>query len=207
MVRFRRPAAALPAKLDACRPRSRCRCATAKTRTSAPRSMSRPARVAAGIAQARAGAGQGAELQQSQRRRCGARAGRRVPRRGADGRHRQARQPVRRRDARRCWSTPGEKRWPATAFRRSAASSPSTARSTRETAEAITQIFTEVVVAPDADEEARAIFAAQEESAAAADRRTSRPGARRADAGDHRRRPAGPGPRQWHGSAATSSNA
>ena len=44
-----------------------------------------------------AGAGQGAQLQQSQRRRCRARAGRRVPRRRADGRHRQACQPMRRR--------------------------------------------------------------------------------------------------------------
>ena len=40
----------------------------------------------------RAGPGQGAQLQQSQRRQCRARAGRRVPRRPADGGHRQARQ-------------------------------------------------------------------------------------------------------------------
>ena len=48
----------------------------------------------------RAGAGQGAQLQQLQRRRRGARAGRRVPRRAADRGHRQARQSVRRRDRR-----------------------------------------------------------------------------------------------------------
>ena len=47
------------------------------------------------------------------------------------------------------------------ASRRSAASSRSTGRSTAPTAEAMTAIFTEVVIAPDADEAARAIFAAK----------------------------------------------
>ena len=66
------------------------------------------------------------------------------------------------------------------------------------TAEAICDIFTEVVVAPDADEAAIAAFRAQEEPPPAADRRPARSGARRADGGGDRRRPAGPGPRQWH---------
>ncbi len=55
-------------------------------------------------------------------------------------------------------------------------------------AEAMTGIFTEVVIAPDADEAARAIFAAQEESAPAADRRASRSVTAGPDAEDDRRR-------------------
>ena len=47
-------------------------------------------------------------------------------------------------------------------------------------AAAIAEIFTEVVIAPDADEEAVAVFAAQEEPAPAADRRPARPARRRA---------------------------
>ena len=47
----------------------------------------------------------------------------------------------------------------------------------------------------------------EEEPAPAADRRASRSGARRPDHCGHRRRPPGPGPRQWHRSRATSSNA
>ena len=41
----------------------------------------------------------------------------------------------------------------------------------------------------------------EEEPAAAADRRAARPGPRRPDPGDHRRRDPGPGPRQRHGHA------
>ena len=48
----------------------------------------------------RAGPGQGAQLQQSERRQCRARAGRGVPRRRSDDGHRQAREPVRGGDAR-----------------------------------------------------------------------------------------------------------
>ena len=48
------------------------------------------------------------------------------------------------------------------------------------TAEAITQIFTEVVVAPDADEDAKRDLREEEEPAPAADRRAARSEARRA---------------------------
>ena len=69
------------------------------------------------------------------------------------------------------------------------------------TAEAITQIFTEVVVAPDADEDAKAIFARKKNLAPVADRRIARSDPRRANAGGDRRGPAGPGPRQCPGHA------
>ena len=49
-----------------------------------------------------------------------------------------------------------------------------------EAARAITEIFTEVIIAPDASEEAIAIVARQEESAPAAGRRPARPARRRA---------------------------
>jgi phosphoribosylaminoimidazolecarboxamide formyltransferase/IMP cyclohydrolase len=51
--------------------------------------------------------------------------------------------------------------WPATRPAPSAASSPSTAAGRRDRRRAITEIFTEVVIAPDADEEAVAVFAAK----------------------------------------------
>ena len=69
------------------------------------------------------------------------------------------------------------------------------------TAEAISEIFTEVVVAPDADDDAQRDLRQQEEPAPAAHRRAARPGARRADPRGDRRRPPGPGPRQRHGHA------
>ena len=72
------------------------------------------------------------------------------------------------------------RRSPATASRRSAGSSRSTARSTARPPKRSREIFTEVVVAPDADEARRAVFAQKEESAPAADRRAARSGARRA---------------------------
>ena len=49
-----------------------------------------------------------------------------------------------------------------------------------EAARAITEIFTEVIIAPDATEEAIAIVAGEEKSAAAARRRPARPAHRRA---------------------------
>ncbi len=73
------------------------------------------------------------------------------------------------------------------------------------TAEAITQIFTEVVVAPDADEDAKAIFAKKKNLAAAADRRPARSEAAGSDDCHHRWRYSGSGPRQWFDHAATNS--
>ena len=71
------------------------------------------------------------------------------------------------------------------------------------TAEAICEIFTEVVVAPGADEAARAVFARQEEPAPAADRRPARSAPRRPDDQADRRRAAGAGPRQRRDHRAT----
>ena len=51
-------------------------------------------------------------------------------------------------------STPIARRWPAIRSRPSAASSRSTARSTPKRRKAITEIFTEVIIAPDATDEA-----------------------------------------------------
>ncbi len=66
------------------------------------------------------------------------------------------------------------RRWPAIRHQPSAASLRSTARSMREAARAITEIFTEVIIAPDATDEAIAIVAREEEPAAAARRRAAR---------------------------------
>ena len=102
--------------------------------------------------------GQGAELQQPGRCRRGAGAGRRVqPGRGRD---RQARQSVRRRDRRRSGQ----------AYARALACDPVSAYGgivalnrtlDAATAEQITQLFTEVVIAPDATDDARAVLAAR----------------------------------------------
>ncbi len=68
-----------------------------------------------------------------------------------------------------------------------------------DAARAITEIFTEVIIAPDATEEAIAIIATEEESAAAARGRPARSAQRRPDREDRRRRPAGAEPRQRRG--------
>ena len=68
-----------------------------------------------------------------------------------------------------------------------------------DTARAITEIFTEVIIAPDATEEAIAIIAASEEPAAAAGRQPARSAHVRPDRKDRRRRPAGAEPRQRRG--------
>ena len=68
-----------------------------------------------------------------------------------------------------------------------------------EAARAITEIFTEVIIAPDATEEAIAIIAQREEPAAAARRRPARSARDRPDRKDRRRRPAGAEPRQRRG--------
>ena len=100
LVRLRRPGpAASP---------TRCRStlseapsfATARTRTRRRRFYAPLGPHGSGVAPGRAGPGQGAQLQQLQRCRRRARAGRRVPRRRAGLRHRQARQSVRRRHRR-----------------------------------------------------------------------------------------------------------
>ena len=65
------------------------------------------------------------------------------------------------------------------------------------TAEAIAGIFTEVVVAPDADEGARAIFSKKKNLRMLLTGDLPDLCARGPDHGGHRRRPFGPGPRQW----------
>ena len=60
----------------------------------------------------------------------------------------------------------------------------------------IAEIFTEVIIAPDADEDAIALVARQEEPAPAADRRPARPARAGADVPHRRRRLSGAEPRQ-----------
>ena len=67
------------------------------------------------------------------------------------------------------------------------------------TAEAIAQIFTEVVVAPDADDDAKAAFAGKKNLRLLLTGGLPDPRARRAERGGDRRRPADAGPRQWRG--------
>ena len=69
------------------------------------------------------------------------------------------------------------------------------------TAEAIAEIFTEVVVAPDADDDAKAIFARKKNLRLLLTGDLARSGARRDQPRADRRRPPGPGSRQWHGRA------
>ena len=147
----------------------------------------------------RAGAGQGAQLQQSQRRQCRARAGRRVPRR-----------PTRRSSSSSTPTRAASRRadslldaWNEALACDSVSAFGGIVATNRPldaaTAEAITEIFTEVVVAPDADEEAQGDLRPEEEFAPAADRRAARSGARRPEHRGHRRRHPGSGPRQRHG--------
>ena len=127
-----------------------------------------------------AGAGARAQLQQHLRHRRGDRGGGRA--RGARLRHRQARQPLRRGDGGDAGSRPT-----AAAFDcdRTSAFGGIVALNRpvdRATAEAITSIFTEVVIAPGADADAERVFAGAAQPAAADDR----PDARPARAADHR---------------------
>ncbi len=104
-----------------------------------------------------AGAGQGALLQQPQRHRRGLRMRRGV--RPARHRHRQARQPLRRGGGARPGRRPGTAALlcdPVSAFGGIVAANRVLDAAA---AEKITAIFTEVVIAPDADEAAKAIFA------------------------------------------------
>ena len=72
------------------------------------------------------------------------------------------------------WRRPTRGRCSAIRSRPSAASSRSTAGWTRRRPREIVKIFTEVVIAPEADDDAIAVFARQEEPAPAADRRPAR---------------------------------
>ena len=90
------------------------------------------------------------------------------------------------------------RRSPATASRPSAGSSPPTARSTPRPPRRSREIFTEVVVAPDADDDARAVFAKKKNLRLLLTGELPDP-ARAARRGADHRRPAGPGPRQRHG--------
>ena len=200
MVRLRRPGRALARDLDA---GEQAQDAAALRREPAPAGGAlrarRPAR--ARRRPGRAGAGQGAQLQQSQRRQCRARARLRVPRRRADGRHRQARQPVRRRDARAVCSMRGREALACDSVSAFGGIVATNRTLDAATAEAITEIFTEVVVAPDADEDAKAIFARKKNLRLLLTGELPDPRARRPDARGDRRRAAGPGPRQRHGHA------
>ena len=77
----------------------------------------------------------------------------------AGGRDRQARQPLRRRDRRRPGRRPTPRRWPAIRPAPTAASSPLNRPLDRAAAERIAAVFTEVVIAPDADAGAREVLA------------------------------------------------
>ena len=124
---------------------------------------------------------------------------------GAGLRHRQARQSLRRRRRGEPAPRPMRPPSPATASRPSAASSRSTGRSTARPPRRSPAIFTEVVIAPDADEEAQAAVRGEEEPAPAAHRRPARSGAAGHGAEVDRRRLAGPDPRQWPRSAPATS--
>ena len=168
-----------PADLDA---RVEAQDAAALRREPAPAGGALPAR-RPGRARhrpGRAGPGQGAQLQQSQRRQRRARAGRRVPRR----RRRPSSSsstptPAASRRATRC-STPGREALACDSVSAFGGIVAVNRPLDAATAEAITGIFTEVVVAPDADEDAQRDLREEEESAPAADRRAARSGARRA---------------------------
>ena len=66
-------------------------------------------------------------------------------------RHHQARQSLRRGDSARRWPRPTARRWPAIRSARSAASSPLNRPLDAEAAREIVKIFTEVIIAPDAE--------------------------------------------------------
>ena len=89
-------------------------------------------------------------------------------------RHRQACQSLRRGGRRKPASRPIARRWPATPISAFGGIVALNRTLDAEAARAITEIFTEVIIAPDATEEAIAIVARQEESAAAAGRRPAR---------------------------------
>ena len=147
-----------------------------------------------------AAAGQGAVLQQLRRRRRRLRAGRRVRRRRrsrSSSTPTRAASPIGAEPARGLGQ--GARLRPGQRLRRHRRAS--TGRSTRPTAEAIAQIFVEVVIAPEAEPRPRAILAAQDGAAAAVDRRHARPGG--AAAGASARWPAACWSRSATGSRST----
>ena len=157
------------------------RCATARTRIRRRRSTAR-GDPRPGVATRTAAAGQAALLQQHQRHRRGLSnaSAEFDPRRALRLRHRQARQPVRRRRRRdACWRpTGGRLRCdPVSAFGGIVAVNRTL---DAEAAAAIVEIFTEVIIAPDASDGGDAIIAGEEEPAAADRRRPARSARRRA---------------------------
>ncbi len=139
-----------------------------------------------------AAAGQAALLQQHQRHRRRLRMRRRVrpaPHRGL--RHHQARQSLRRRRGREPARRLPQGAAPAIRSRPSAASWRSTGTLDAEAARAITEIFTEVIIAPDGERRGDRHRRRQEEPAPAGHRRPARSARRRADGEVGRRRPPG----------------
>ena len=145
----------------------------------------------------RTGSGQGAQLQQSQRRQCRARARRRVSRRPADRRHRQARQPVRRRHSRQLARRleRGARLRQRLGVRRNRRRQPPARRRHRR---GDRRHFHRSRRRSRRRRRGARHLREKEEPAPAADRRAARSGARRPDHRGHRRRHPRPGPRQRH---------
>ena len=199
MVRLRRPGRALPAEPG--RSPSKLEDAAALRREPAPARgavyAGRPARER--HRPGRAGAGQGAQLQQPQRRQRGVRAVVRVPRRRAD--------------ASSSSSTPTRAESPPApllldAWREALACDSVSAFGGIVAVNRPLDAATAEAIAADLHRSRRRArrrrrrardLRAQEEPAAAADRRAARPGAAGQTLAVDHRRPAGPGPRQWHG--------
>jgi phosphoribosylaminoimidazolecarboxamide formyltransferase/IMP cyclohydrolase len=152
-----------------------------------------------GVAGRAAGAGQAAFVQQHQRCRCGLRAGLQLrARRRPGGGHHQTRQSMRRgaggsldeaydagpalRPGLRLWRHRGDEH-PADRQRR----------------RRITAIFTEVIIAPDADDGAKALIAKKKNLAPSAHRRSGGPARARAHDPHRRRRLSGAEPRHAGG--------
>ena len=145
-ARRRRRARAAFRGASTCSSSARRRCATARIRTRRRRSTATSQPAPGSLGALPPAAGQGAFLQQHRRRRCGV--GVREELRPAGVRHRQARQSLRRGGRGRRSPRPTARRLPPIRPRPSAASSPSTASSTRPRPQAVAQQFVEVVIAP-----------------------------------------------------------
>ena len=136
------------------------RCATARTRTRARRSIARPSSASASPPRGRCRASSSPTTTSTTPTPPTNASPSSIP--SAPRRSPSSSTPIRAawRKARRS-PRPTARRWPATRRRRSAASSRSTARSTPRPRRAITEIFTEVIIAPDATDEAIAIVGAK----------------------------------------------
>ena len=207
MVRLRRPGRALPAKLDL---RDQAEDAAALRREPAPAGgalrAGRPARAAASPRPSRSRARSSAttiSTTPTPRSSWSPSSATAAP----TVRHRQARQSLRRRDARHACSTPGPRRSPATASRPSAASSPSTGRSTPRPRRRSPRSSPKSSSRPMPTRTRKAIFARKKNLRLLLTGDLPDPARGGPDARGDRRRHAGPGPRQWHDHAATSSNA